>query len=71
MHMAVSYTPYATSSREKTGDTITFAQFEEEDLLSETRNLLGQTHDNMESGTKYGDNSTMPPLICEEEMDKM
>ena len=63
MHMAVSYTPYATSSREKTGDTITFAQFEEEDLLSETRNLLGQTHDNMESGIKSGDNSTMPPLI--------
>ena len=35
---AVTYTPYATSSKEQTGDVITFAQFEEGDLLSETRN---------------------------------
>ena len=34
----VTYTPYATSSKEQTGDVITFAQFEEGDLLSETRN---------------------------------
>ena len=27
MHPAVTYTPYATSSREETGDVITFAQF--------------------------------------------
>ena len=33
----VSYMPYATSSREQTGDIITFAQFEEVDLLFETR----------------------------------
>ena len=31
----VSYIPYSTSSREKTGDIITFTQFEERDLLSE------------------------------------
>ena len=34
----VTYTPYATSSKEETVDVITFAQFEEGDLLSETRN---------------------------------
>ena len=29
MRPAVKYTPYATSSKEQTGDVITFAQFEE------------------------------------------
>ena len=38
MRPAVTYTPYATSSKEQTGDVITFAQFEEGNLLSETRN---------------------------------
>ena len=38
MRLAVTYTPYATSSKEQTGDVITFAQFEEGDLLSETCN---------------------------------
>ena len=38
MRLTVTYTPYATSSKEQTGDVITFAQFEEENLLSETRN---------------------------------
>ena len=38
MRPTVTYTPYATSSKEQTGDVITFAQFEEGDLLSETRN---------------------------------
>ena len=38
MILAVSYVPYDTSSREQTGDIIMFAQFEEGDLLSETRN---------------------------------
>ena len=38
MRPAVTYTPYATSSKEKTGDVITFAQFEEGNLLNETRN---------------------------------
>ena len=37
MRPAVTYTPYATSSKEKIGDVITFAQFEEENLISETR----------------------------------
>ena len=34
----VTYSPYATSSKEQTGDVITFAQFEEGGLISETRN---------------------------------
>ena len=38
MHPEVTYTPNATSSKEQTGDVITFANFEEENLLSETRN---------------------------------
>ena len=35
MRLAVSCIPFATSSREQTGDIITLAQFEEGDLLSE------------------------------------
>ena len=38
MRPTVTYTLYATSSKEKTGDVITFAQFEEGDLITETRN---------------------------------
>ena len=38
MRPAVMYTPYATSSKEKTVDVITFAQFEEGDILTETCN---------------------------------
>ena len=56
MGPGVTYTPYATSSREPTGDIFTFAYFEEGDFLSETC-------DNMESGNKSDDNSTMSPLI--------
>ena len=37
MRPALSYTPYATSPKEKTGDIITFTQFEKGNLLSETR----------------------------------
>ena len=34
----VTYTPYATSYKEQTGDVITFTQFEEGDLISEPCN---------------------------------
>ena len=34
----MTYTLYATSSREQTGDVITFVQFEEGNILTETRN---------------------------------
>ena len=60
----VIYTPCATSPREKTGDIITFAQFEEENLLSETSN-------NAKIGDKSYDDSIMPPLLSEEEIDAM
>ena len=46
MCTAVLYTPYDTSSTEQTGDITTFSQFEEGDLLSETR-------EDGESGDKY------------------
>ena len=38
MRPEVTYTPYSTSLREQTGDVITFAQFEEGNILTETRN---------------------------------
>ena len=38
MRPAVTYNPYATSSKEKTGDVITFAQYEERNILNESRN---------------------------------
>ena len=38
MRPAVTYTPYATSLKEQTGNIITFAQFEEGNILTETRN---------------------------------
>ena len=38
MRMEVTYTSYATSSKEQTGDVITFEKFEEGNILTETRN---------------------------------
>ena len=38
MRPAVTYTPYATSSKEQTGDVIMFTQFEEGNLITETSN---------------------------------
>ena len=38
MRPAVTYIPYATSSKEQTGDVITSAQFEEGNILTKTRN---------------------------------
>ena len=62
----VSYTPYDTSSRGKTGNIITFTQFEEANLLSEMHNLLSENLGDTEISNKSNDNSTMPPLISEE-----
>ena len=64
MSPAVSYIPCATSLRGETCNTITFSHFEEGGLLSET-------HENVEISDEYDDNSIMPPLISEEEMDVM
>ena len=46
MPPTVTYIPYAKSSKEQTGDIITFAQFEKGNILTETRN-------DAESGDKY------------------
>ena len=56
MRPAVTYTPYATSSKEKTGDVIRFAQFEEGNMLTETRN-----------NTESGDKSDSEPLMMNEQ----
>ena len=61
MCLTVTYTPYATSSKEQTGDVITFAQFEEGNLLSETRN-------DTESGDKSDRESFM---ISKKEMENL
>ena len=39
MRPEVMYTQYATSLKEQTGDVITFTQFEEGNILTETRNM--------------------------------
>ena len=52
MRLAVTYTLYATSSKEQTGDVITFTQFEEGNILTETRN-------DAESGDESENESTM------------
>ena len=49
---AVTYTLYATSSKEETDNVITFAQFEEGNILTETRN-------NSESGDESDNTSIM------------
>ena len=59
MRPDVSYIPYAISLGQKTGDIITFAQFEYGKLLSEN-------HDNTEISNKSDEYSTLPPLISEE-----
>ena len=64
MQMAVSYITYDTSSREKPRNIIMFTQLEDGDLLSETCN-------DTESCNNSDKNSTLAPLICEEEMDVM
>ena len=52
MRPEVTYTPCATSSREQTGDIITFTQFEERNILTKTRN-------DSESGDEFDKESIM------------
>ena len=52
MRPALAYTPYATSSKEQTGDVITFAQFEE-------GNILTKTFNDTENGDKSDNESIM------------
>ena len=56
MRLAVTYTLYATSSEEHTGDVITFTQFEEGNLLTETRN-----------DTESGDESNSESIMMSEQ----
>ena len=56
MRPYVAYTPCATSSREQTGNIITFAQFEE-------WNLVSKSYNHAEIGDESDDNSIMPPVI--------
>ena len=71
MRLDVSYTPYATSSREQYENIITFTQFEEGGLWSETRNILSETCDNTERGKISDKDSTLISLISEEDVHVM
>ena len=64
MRPDMTYTTCATYSRKKTGDIITFTQFEEGNILTKTRN-------NAEIGDESNDDSIMSPLLSKEEMDAM
>ena len=59
MRPEVTYTSYATSSKEQTGDLITSAQFEEGNILTKTRN-------DAESGDK-SDNESI--IMIKQDMD--
>ena len=61
MRPEVMYIPCAASSREKTGNIITFAQFEE-------RNILSKTCNDAESGDKTDNKSIM---MSKQDMDAM
>ena len=61
MRPEVTYTPYATSSREQTGDVITFTNFEEGNILTETRN-------DAESGDESDSQSLM---MSEQDMENL
>ena len=61
MRPAVTYTPHATSSKEQTGDVITFTQFEEGNILTETRN-------DAESGDESDNESIM---MSEQDMENI
>ena len=67
----VSYTPYDASLRGKTGNIIRFTHFEEGNLSSETHNLLSEIRNDTESGNDFDNDSTMLPLMSEEEIDVM
>ena len=61
MRPAVTYTPYATSSKEQAGNVITFAQFEEDNLIIETCN-------NKKSGDESDSESIM---MSEKDMENL
>ena len=56
MRLEMTYTPYATSLKEQTGNVIKFAQFEEGNILTETFN-----------NTEIGDESNSESLMMNEQ----
>ena len=56
MHPAVTYTPYDKSSREQTGEIITFTNFE-------GGNLLSEICEDAESSDESDDDSIISPLL--------
>ena len=61
MRASAKYSPCATSLNEQNGNRITFTQFEEKNLISDTRN-------DAEGGEESDDNPIIPPLLSEEEI---
>ena len=61
MRTEVTYTSYATSSKEQTGDVITFAQFEEGNIFTKNRN-------DAKSGDESDNESIM---MSEQDMDNI
>ena len=61
MRPEVTYTPYATSLKEQTGDVIMFVQFEEGNIWTETRN-------DAESG---GESNNEPIMMSEQDMENI
>ena len=61
MRPTVTYIPYDMSLKEQTGNVITFAQFEEENILTETRN-------DIESGDESDNKSIM---MSEQDMENI
>ena len=64
MHNVVTYTSCTKSSGGETGYIITIEQFEEGGIWTKTCN-------DAESSDKSDDDSIIPPLLSEEEMDAM
>ena len=62
MCLSVLYIPCAKSLKEQTCNIITFTQFEEGGLLFET-------HNDAESSDKFDNDSIIPSLMSEKEMD--
>ena len=63
MRPAVTYIPYATSSKEQTGNVIKFAHFEEGDFWTET-------HNDTERGDESDSESIMMSEQDRENLDK-
>ena len=56
MRLTVTYTPYATSSNKQTGDVITFTNFKDGNILTETCN-----------DTEIGDESNSESIMMSEQ----